>query len=47
MYAINTVEADPRIATVVFIIYKKVIFFCMVSPPDDELKALVEQSGGE
>jgi hypothetical protein len=43
MYAINTVSADPRIATLVFVIYRKVIFLCMVSPPDAELDALVSQ----
>ena len=46
MYAINTVAADPRIATLVFVIYRKVIFLCMVSPPDAELDALVSQSEG-
>jgi hypothetical protein len=45
MYAINIVAGDPRIATIVFIVYRKVIFLCMVSPPDAELNALIEQSG--
>jgi hypothetical protein len=46
MYAINTVAADTRIATLVFAIYKEVIFLCMVSPPDAELDALVSKSEG-
>jgi hypothetical protein len=47
MYAINAVAGDPRVATLVFVIYKKVIFLCMVTPPDEELDALVEQSEGK
>ena len=46
MYAVNTVADDPRIATLVFVIYQKVIFLCMVSA-DAVLDELVAQSGGE
>lgn len=46
MYAINTVNGDPRIAMIVFVIYRKVIFLCMITPPDAELNALVAQNEG-
>lgn len=45
MYAINTVADDPRIATLVFVFYRKVIFLCMVSAPDAVLEQLVAQAG--
>lgn len=45
MYAFNTVEADPRIATLVLVFYRKVIFLCMVSAPDSQLAQLVEHQG--
>jgi hypothetical protein len=46
MYAINKVDADPRIVTLVLVFYKKVIFLCTVSAPDCVLDALVAQTGG-
>ena len=46
MYAINAVDGDPRMATLVLVFYRKVIFLCMVSSPDGQLAQLVEQCEG-